>query len=90
LNKWELATASSAGERLERYCFRLFVARSILLLVYGVGARLDVTEGEWRCGKKRGPRFKMTWRFNDRENPFLFLDTMLELIHSGNLEYKNP
>jgi len=25
---------------------------------------------------------KMTWRFNDRKNPFLFRDTMLKLIHS--------
>jgi transposase-like protein len=31
---------------------------------------------------------EMTWRFNNRQNPFLFRDTMLKLIHSGNLEYK--
>jgi transposase-like protein len=31
---------------------------------------------------------EMTWRFNNRKNPFLFRDTMLKLIHSGNLEYK--
>jgi hypothetical protein len=30
---------------------------------------------------------EMTWRFN-RKNPFLFRDTMLRLIHSDNLEYK--
>jgi transposase-like protein len=32
---------------------------------------------------------EMTWRFNNRKNPFLFRDTMLKLINSGNLEYKN-
>jgi len=30
----------------------------------------------------------MLWRFDNRENPFLFRDTMLRLIHSDNLEYK--
>ena len=31
---------------------------------------------------------EMTWSFNNRKNPFLFRDTMLKLIHSDNLEYK--
>jgi len=31
---------------------------------------------------------EMTWRFNNRKNPFLFRDTMLKLIRSDNLEYK--
>jgi transposase-like protein len=31
---------------------------------------------------------EMTWRFNNRKNPYLFRDTMLKLIHSANLEYK--
>jgi len=31
---------------------------------------------------------EMTWRFNNRRNPYLFRDTMLRLIHSDNLEYK--
>ncbi len=31
---------------------------------------------------------KLTWRFNNRKNPFLFRDTMLKLIHTENLEYK--
>ena len=31
---------------------------------------------------------EMTWRFNNRKNPYLFRDTMLKLIASGNLEYK--
>ncbi|HKR83179.1 MAG TPA: IS1595 family transposase [Terriglobales bacterium] len=31
---------------------------------------------------------EMTWRFNNRKNPFLFRDTILRLIHSENLEYK--
>jgi len=31
---------------------------------------------------------EMTWRFNNRKNPYLFRDTMLKLIASDNLEYK--
>jgi hypothetical protein len=31
---------------------------------------------------------KWTRRFNNRKNPFLFRDTILKLIHSDNLEYK--
>ena len=31
---------------------------------------------------------EMTWRFNNRKNEFLFRDTMLKLIQSDNLEYK--
>ena len=31
---------------------------------------------------------EMTWRFNNRKNPFLFRDTMVRLIQTDNLEYK--
>lgn len=31
---------------------------------------------------------EMTWRFDNRKNPYLFRDTMLRLIQSDNLEYK--
>jgi len=31
---------------------------------------------------------EMTGRFKNRKNPFLFRDTMLKLIASENLEYK--
>jgi transposase-like protein len=31
---------------------------------------------------------EMTWRFNNRKNPYLFRDTMLKLIHSQHLNYK--
>jgi hypothetical protein len=30
----------------------------------------------------------MTWRFDNRKNPYLFRDTMLRLIHYENFEYK--
>jgi ISXO2-like transposase domain len=46
--------------------------------------------GTWhRIFAKRLPAYldEMTWRFNNRKNPFLFRDTMLKLIHSDNLEY---
>lgn len=31
---------------------------------------------------------EMTWRFNNRKNPFLFRDTMFKLLASKNLEYQ--
>jgi transposase-like protein len=31
---------------------------------------------------------ELEWRFNNRENPYLFRDTLLKLIKSENLEYK--
>ena len=31
---------------------------------------------------------ELEWRFNNRDNPWLFRDTMQKLIASGNLEYK--
>jgi transposase-like protein len=47
--------------------------------------------GTWhRVSAKHLPAYldEMTWRFNNRKNPFLFRDTMLRLIKSENLEYK--
>lgn len=32
---------------------------------------------------------ELEWRFNNRDNPYLFRDTLLKLIKSGNLEYKD-
>jgi hypothetical protein len=31
---------------------------------------------------------EMTWRFNNRKNPYLFRDTIFKLIASVNVEYK--
>jgi transposase-like protein len=31
---------------------------------------------------------ELEWRFNNRDNPFLFRDTLLKLINSANMEYK--
>ena len=47
--------------------------------------------GTWhRVSAQHLPAYldEMTWRFNNRKNPFLFRDTMLKLIHSDNLKYK--
>jgi transposase-like protein len=47
--------------------------------------------GTWhRVSAKHLPAYldEMTWRFNNRKNPYLFRDTMLRLINSDNLEYK--
>jgi hypothetical protein len=46
---------------------------------------------DWhRISAKHLPAYldEMTWRFNNRKNPLLFRDTMLKLIASDNLEYK--
>jgi transposase-like protein len=32
---------------------------------------------------------ELEWRFNNRENPYLFRDTLLKLINSKNLEYRD-
>jgi len=47
--------------------------------------------GTWhKVSAKHLPAYldEMTWRFDNRNNPFLFRDTMLRLIHSDNIEYK--
>lgn len=31
---------------------------------------------------------ELEWRFSQRDNPFLFRDTMRQLVSAGNLEYK--
>jgi hypothetical protein len=31
---------------------------------------------------------ELEWRFSSRENPFMFRDTMQELVKAENLEYK--
>ena len=48
--------------------------------------------GAWhKVSVKHLPAYlqEMTWRFNNRKNPYLFRDTMLKLIASSNLKYKN-
>ena len=47
--------------------------------------------GAWhRVSAKHLPAYlqEMTWRFNNRKNVFLFRDTMLKLVQSSNVEYK--
>jgi len=47
--------------------------------------------GAWHLvSAKHQPAYpdEMTWRFNNRKNPYLFCDTMLKLIASDNLEYE--
>ncbi len=47
--------------------------------------------GTWhKISAKHLPAYldEMTWRFNNRKNRYLFRDTLLKLIESSNLEYK--
>ena len=55
LRRWDLATASSACERAERYSGKLVKRVSILILVYRGGARLDVTERVWKRNRSGKP-----------------------------------
>ncbi len=48
--------------------------------------------GTWhKLSAKHLPAYldEMVFRFNDRKNQFLFRDTLIKLILSPNLEYKN-
>ena len=31
---------------------------------------------------------ELEWRFNNRDNPFLFRDTLLQLLNAEHVEYK--
>jgi hypothetical protein len=47
--------------------------------------------GAWhKVSVKHLPAYlqEMTWRFNNRKNQFLFRDTLMRLLASDNLEYK--
>ena len=45
LKNLDLAVACWAGGRVSKYSLRLMLLSGILLIVYGMGARLEVTEG---------------------------------------------
>ena len=53
-------------------------------------AKAGVLDTWHRLGAKHLQAYcnEMRFRFNNRENPDLFRDTMLKLIASQNLEYK--
>ncbi len=47
--------------------------------------------GTWhKVSVKHLPAYlqEMTWRFNNRKNKFLFRDTLIQMLKSDNLEYK--
>jgi hypothetical protein len=47
--------------------------------------------GTWhKISAKHLPAYldEMTWRFNNRKNRYLFRDTLMQLVESKNLEYK--
>jgi hypothetical protein len=53
------------------------VPRSILLIVYLEGARLDVTGGGWRVWKKEGSLTKITGALMVGRIKYLFRDTLI-------------
>jgi hypothetical protein len=49
--------------------------------------------GTWhKVSAKHLPAYldEMCFRFNNRKNPYLFRDTIIKLIQTPNLEYKEP
>ena len=74
----------SAGQYVDGNVYTNTVESAFSLLKRGI-------VGTWhRVSAKHLSAYldEMTWRFNNRKNPFLFRDTMLKLIASDNLEYK--
>jgi hypothetical protein len=49
---------------------------------------LSLFAGGWLAEHLRAYCNEMCFRFNNRKTPYLFRDTILRLIASGNLEYK--
>ena len=60
--------------------------------IEGVWSLLDrsILGAYHKVSKKHFPRYldELEWRFNNRNNPYLFRDTLLELIGAKPMEYK--
>jgi transposase-like protein len=60
--------------------------------IEGVFSLLDrsIIGAYHKVSKKHLPRYldEVEWRYNNRENPYLFRDTILELVKAEQLEYK--
>ena len=78
-------------------------SREILLKISACGVcHTNTVENVWSLSKRSviGSYHKVShkhldayldeleWRFNNRENPYLFRDTLLKLVLAENLEYK--
>lgn len=50
-------------------------------------SRGDTSPALLRAGHMPAYLDEMEWRFNNRENPYLFRDTMVALLQSGILPY---
>src|SRR5581483_9244875 len=75
----------SAGEYVRGDIYTNTVESAFSLLKRGI-------VGSWhKVSVKHLPAYldEMTWRFNNRKNPYLFRDTILKLIASDNMEYKD-
>jgi len=90
-----IARQRAATLRSENSDARAAIPRALRVIVPQILSAGDVRND--LLASKNSPRPSETnefldefeWRFNNRKNPFLFRDTMLKLISSANLEYKN-
>ncbi len=82
-------TVNHKAEEYVRYEGGLCVTTNAIESAFSLFKRGVV--GAWhKVSVKHLPAYlqEMMWRFNNRKNPFLFRDTMLRLIASDNIEYK--
>jgi transposase-like protein len=80
-----LTVNHSKGEYVRGKAYTNTVESAFSLLQRGI-------VGTWhKVSAKHLPAYlqEMTWRFNNRKNPFLFRDTMRKLIAASNVEYKD-
>ena len=82
-------TVNHKSEEYVRYGGGLCVTTNAIESAFSLFKRGVV--GAWhKVSVKHLPTYlqEMTWRFNNRKNQYLFRDTMLRLLASDNLEYK--
>jgi thermostable 8-oxoguanine DNA glycosylase len=83
-------TVNHKAEEYVRYEGGLCVSTSSIESAFSLFKRGVV--GAWhKVSVKHLPAYlqEMTWRFNNRKNQYLFRDTLVRLLASDNLEYKD-
>lgn len=82
-------TVNHKAEEYVRYEGGLTVTTNAIESAFSLFKRGVV--GTWhKVSVKHLPAYlqEMTWRFNNRKNKFLFRDTLMQMLKSDNLEYK--
>ena len=82
-------TVNHKSEEYVRYEGGLCITTNAIESAFSLFKRGVV--GTWhKVSVKHLPAYlqEMTWRFNNRKNKFLFRDTLMQMLQSDNLEYK--